>query len=173
MYDILQEILMTIKILGMSADAIHGDTLCNMINQEAPENESGIGTWMVEHCLASFSEEEHCLMSFWDEDHSSMSSKNVEQIEEQTMKPGMLGMTIMRYDPLHYDARATSNTLLHGLLCFCASYRILSSFYQKGSHIHGPSFTFHNRAGRRRIQLEYAQGSALQWTNSVISNPMI
>ncbi|KAG0246073.1 Sister chromatid cohesion protein DCC1 [Mortierella sp. GBA43] len=87
MYDILQEILMTIKILGMSADAIHGDTLCSMIKQEAPENESGIGTWMVEHCLASFSEEEHCLMSFWDEDHSSTNSKNVEQIEEQTMKP--------------------------------------------------------------------------------------
>ncbi|KAF9361910.1 Sister chromatid cohesion protein DCC1 [Mortierella sp. NVP85] len=58
MYDILQDILMTLNVLEMSTDAVHGATLCNMIEEEAPGKESGIETWMVEHCLKSFSDDE-------------------------------------------------------------------------------------------------------------------
>ncbi|KAG0371289.1 sister chromatid cohesion protein Dcc1 [Gamsiella multidivaricata] len=57
MYDILQEILMTMNVLEMSANAIDGSMLCTMIEEEAPERESGIETWMVEHCLQSFSDD--------------------------------------------------------------------------------------------------------------------
>ncbi|KAG0007090.1 hypothetical protein BGZ65_008905 [Modicella reniformis] len=46
------------NVLDMSADAIDGNTLCKMIEEDAPERESGIETWMVEHCLTSFSDEE-------------------------------------------------------------------------------------------------------------------
>jgi len=49
---------MTLNVLEMSANAVHGATLCNMIEEEAPGKESGIETWMVEHCLKSFSDDE-------------------------------------------------------------------------------------------------------------------
>ncbi|KAG0205770.1 Sister chromatid cohesion protein DCC1 [Mortierella sp. GBA30] len=58
MYDILQEILMTMNVLDMSADSVNGTTLCARIEQESPAAESGIEPWMVEHCLGSFSNEE-------------------------------------------------------------------------------------------------------------------
>ncbi|KAI8603461.1 sister chromatid cohesion protein Dcc1 [Dissophora ornata] len=61
MFDILQEILMTMNVLEMSAEAIDGNTLCKMIEEEAPERESGIESWMVEHCLESFSDDEQVL----------------------------------------------------------------------------------------------------------------
>lgn len=69
MYDILQEILMTLNVLEMSADAVHGSTLCNMIEEEAPGKESGIETWMVEHCLKSFSDDEQTTETGKSMDH--------------------------------------------------------------------------------------------------------
>ncbi|KAF9172062.1 hypothetical protein BGX20_006440 [Mortierella sp. AD010] len=58
MYDILQEILLTLNVLEMTADAIDGTILCNMIEEGASDKESGIEPWMIEHCLKSFSEAE-------------------------------------------------------------------------------------------------------------------
>ncbi|KAG0329835.1 hypothetical protein BGZ99_000064 [Dissophora globulifera] len=58
MYDILQEILMTINVLEMPADSVDGESVCKMIEEEAPERESGIEPWMVKHCLTSFADDE-------------------------------------------------------------------------------------------------------------------
>jgi len=58
MYDILQEILMTLNILDMHADAVNATTLCAYIEQESPAAESGIEPWMIMHCLSSFSDDE-------------------------------------------------------------------------------------------------------------------
>ncbi|KAG0251108.1 hypothetical protein BG011_007833 [Mortierella polycephala] len=58
LYDILQEILMSMTVLDMAAEVVDGRTLCETIENEAPERESGIESWMVEHCLSSFSENE-------------------------------------------------------------------------------------------------------------------
>ena len=58
MYDILQEILMTLNVLDMSANSVNAATLCAYIEQESPAAESGIEPWMIEHCLTSFSDDE-------------------------------------------------------------------------------------------------------------------
>ncbi|KAF9566662.1 Sister chromatid cohesion protein DCC1 [Mortierella alpina] len=63
MYDILQEILMTLNVLDMNADAVNATTLCAYIEQESPAAESGIEPWMIEHCLTSFSDDEQATSS--------------------------------------------------------------------------------------------------------------
>ncbi|KAF9187923.1 hypothetical protein BGZ51_000943 [Haplosporangium sp. Z 767] len=54
----VKEILMSMTVLDMAAEAVDGRALCDTIENEAPERESGIESWMVEHCLSSFSENE-------------------------------------------------------------------------------------------------------------------
>ncbi|KAF9105587.1 Sister chromatid cohesion protein DCC1 [Mortierella sp. AM989] len=65
MYDILQEILLTMNILEMAADAIDGSVLCKTIEDSAFDKEAGIEPWMVEHCLASFSEIEPARSGYY------------------------------------------------------------------------------------------------------------
>ncbi|KAF9207867.1 hypothetical protein BGZ49_010351 [Haplosporangium sp. Z 27] len=55
-YEILQEILLTMNVLDMAADAVDGNVLCQTIEDSGSDNELGIERWMVEHCLKSFSE---------------------------------------------------------------------------------------------------------------------
>ncbi|KAF9580988.1 Sister chromatid cohesion protein DCC1 [Lunasporangiospora selenospora] len=55
MYDILQEILLTLNILEMSVDSIQTQIVCEKIGEDMAESDLGIEGWMIEHCLNSFS----------------------------------------------------------------------------------------------------------------------
>ncbi|KAF9097223.1 Sister chromatid cohesion protein DCC1 [Mortierella sp. AD031] len=58
MFDILREILSTLNALGMEASAVDAESVCAEIENDTPESESGIASWMIKHCLASFSEDD-------------------------------------------------------------------------------------------------------------------
>ncbi|GJJ68095.1 sister chromatid cohesion protein DCC1 [Entomortierella parvispora] len=57
MYEILQEVLMTLNVLEMRADAVDIDKICQTIEEDGSAKETGIEKWMIEHCLKSFSNE--------------------------------------------------------------------------------------------------------------------
>jgi hypothetical protein len=55
MHDIIQEVLMTMTVMDMKADAVDSNEVCEVITNEESVKETGIEKWMVEHCLKSFS----------------------------------------------------------------------------------------------------------------------
>ncbi|KAF9151226.1 Sister chromatid cohesion protein DCC1 [Linnemannia schmuckeri] len=57
MFDILREILSTMNALGAEASSVDAESICAEIENDTPESESGIASWMVKHCIASFSED--------------------------------------------------------------------------------------------------------------------
>jgi hypothetical protein len=57
MFDILREILSIMNALGMEATSVDSESVCAEIENDTPESESGIASWMVKHCIVSFSED--------------------------------------------------------------------------------------------------------------------
>lgn len=57
MFDILREILSTMNALGMEGNSVDSESICAEIENDTPETESGIASWMVKHCIVSFSED--------------------------------------------------------------------------------------------------------------------
>lgn len=57
MFDILREILSTANALGVEASSVDAESICAEIENDTPESESGIASWMVKHCIVSFAED--------------------------------------------------------------------------------------------------------------------
>ncbi|KAG0065473.1 hypothetical protein BGZ90_001766 [Linnemannia elongata] len=76
MFDILREILSTANALGIEATSVDAESICTEIENGTPESESGIASWMVKHCIASFSEDA-ALSDVTKPDHYRLSERKV------------------------------------------------------------------------------------------------
>ncbi|KAF8947038.1 Sister chromatid cohesion protein DCC1 [Haplosporangium gracile] len=76
MFDILREIMSIMNALGTEASSVDAESICAEIENDMPESESGIASWMVKHCIASFSEDAESLTEIKAE-HYCLSAKKV------------------------------------------------------------------------------------------------
>ncbi|KAG0283774.1 hypothetical protein BGZ96_011846 [Linnemannia gamsii] len=76
MFDILREILSTMNALGMEPNSVDSESICTEIESDTPETESGIASWMVKHCIVSFSEDA-APSAGTNPDHYCLSAKKV------------------------------------------------------------------------------------------------
>ncbi|KAF9909978.1 Sister chromatid cohesion protein DCC1 [Linnemannia zychae] len=76
MFDILREILLTINALGMNSSSVDMENICAEIENDTPESESGIASWMIKHCIVSFSDDSISSTEN-NPDHYSLSAEKV------------------------------------------------------------------------------------------------
>ncbi|KAG0272597.1 hypothetical protein BGZ95_011624 [Linnemannia exigua] len=76
MFEILRDILLTINALGMDASSVDMESICAEIENDTPESESGIASWMIKHCIISFSEDDASSTEA-KLDHYNLSAKKV------------------------------------------------------------------------------------------------